>query len=241
MNTKEYQIFIAAYFSDKETLARLIESEDDLLVRIDLPNSKAHKIENCFTISVVDILQMNLDCWFDLKEKKQLKSYLWINPSEFYKSSQTCHNYLQNHYLKYKAEDVKYNVLYNTIFDFSDSDTWFSKKEKAEFINQGFREIDLDLIEAAIRGDENKCVELLQKGANPMIDPENDSEGSVVFSHLGTEADYHFLENLLYHEIYRGLTNINLNSTDAYNMISDLFRTASSDKLYRLINETWQH
>lgn len=241
MTSKEYQIFIAAFFSEKEKLSELILSEQDLFVTVDIPASEAHENEDSFKISVVQILQMNLDCWYNLRDKNRLESDYFIKPSEFYKKTQNCFDYLKNIFPKICSEDINYGVLFDTIYDKDESFDWFTPEERVEFINKGYREIDLDLIEAAIRRNEKKCTELLLNGANPTIDPDEEEEAGVVFSHLGVGCGYHFLEYTPYHKIYDGRLRISLDSTDTYNMISELFMAASSDKLYYLIKELWHH
>ncbi len=122
---------------------------------------------------------------------------------------------LINHHIDYSWEHYDHDEL---------------KKET----QKGFREIDLNLTNYAGVRNLKKVEELLHMGADPYIDPEGNSE-SEVLNILSADESYHFIEYINCYEIVYNNQDMVMYRGKLYEMLGELWATASSAAIYEKI------
>jgi len=235
MDKKTFDIFLAVYFSDIKKIEKDIVNQSDIDLLFEIPNDYSFCGPEIFRFSIIDIFQMNLDCWYSLKEKDHLKSTKLISPKKFYQDTLNCFNTLLKRFPEIDYQGVEYDKYINLIMTFYDDDDWINQKEILEFETEGYRRIDLDLINYGVRRNIKKVVKLLEQGANPMIDPDDKISDSEILDILGTAAGFHFIsvENTHLKKLKRGYKSFNIN--DSAYLMAELYGVASSEKLYNII------
>lgn len=237
MEQYNFDIFISAFFSDKKRIDKLIASEKDIDLTFDNAPSCNHSKKDSLRFSVLDILQMNLDCWHSILDNDQLKSNQKINPKQFYQDTLECFNSILRKFPGIKYDGVNYENYINLILNFDDNDNWFEEHEIRKYEIEGYRRIDLELINYGVRRNVNKVTELLIKGANPMIDPDDKIFESEILQLLSADESFHFSCIISLHErkIINGYESFQI--TDSNDLVYELYASASSAKLYDIISE----
>lgn len=235
MKQKQFEIFLSAFFSDKKKIDELVVSKNDLEIQFQIPGIYSGTIEYKFT--VLDILQMNLDSWHSIKDYDELESAKHICPKLFYQDTLDCIDIILRKFHDLHYDGVEYDKYINLILNYDDDEDWFDKNEMKEYEAEGYRRIDLDLINYGVRRNVNKVIELLDNGANPMIDPDDKTNESEILDILVSRDSLSFISIVACHEqkINEGYESFDL--TELEYLISQLYATASSAKLYDIINE----
>lgn len=103
----------------------------------------------------------------------------------------------------------------------SEEDEYLDDDQIAQYISEGFRKIDLDLINYG--GNAPACWKLIKEGANPNIDPIDGLERGVAIDIVDYSPSFYcfFLDNFVQKGIYP-----NMGCVD---MLADLYKTAMTD------------
>ena len=202
---KDFEIFKAVYFSELETLKKLLLNPKDLVIKIPFPeNENDYKLyweAEHIEINILDILNWTNYAFYEYfeVEKTGYKCVsadstvyeVTFNPSIHYKNTIECLEWvcstfaIDNYYL---TDYSKFRLLRHFIFD---GDYWFAQYEIDEALESGFKQIDLDLINQAELGNSIKVYQLTLEGANPNIDPIDFSDESCIYHILDSDFQYH--------------------------------------------------
>jgi hypothetical protein len=146
MEQKQFDLFLAAFFSDKEKLDGLLNTSNDLDLTCNISYAGFETEKTDFNFSVLDILQMNLDCWASLKEKEELNSPQPINPKIFYKNTLECFENMLKLFPDMPYHGINYEHYIFLILCCDDDEHWFSEAEMKAYKAEGYKTIDLELI-----------------------------------------------------------------------------------------------
>lgn len=235
MTPNKFDILLSAFFSDNERISKLIVSSEDLELEFSISNFGTSSF-SIFRFSVLDILHMNLDAWHSLKDKEILNVNSAINPKVFYQETKHCMDSILTRFPDIDYKGVEYENYISLILSFEDIE-WYDEQEMAKYEGEGYRRMDLELINYAYRRNVRKVIELLDNGANPMIDPDDNISESVILELLSSKEGLHFNNIVSLHE--QKLTNgyESFRRHEAADLITELYTTASSAKVYDTINE----
>jgi hypothetical protein len=239
MTPKQFDIFLAAFFSDWEKLDRLLETQEDLELTVEFTGGYLFSYPEKFNFSVPDIIQMNIDCWYSIRDKKELINTPDINPAKFYRQSKKCLRNLKKRFPEFRFSPVDYTKNLDLVTGLMEDEEFIDYNEYNEYNKEGYREIDLDLINYAVRRNVKKVVQLLKKGANPVIDPFDKTSEAVVPIRLAGDDSLHFNNIYPVHlkRISHGYGIFIIK--DCEWMIANLYGSASSAKVYDTIERIW--
>ncbi len=235
MTDKQFEIFLSAYFADINKLQGLILSEKDLFIYFELEKEEIYWWgKKRFKISVFDILKMSIDAWFDLRDKTRLTNYENINPKIIYKKFENSLNLLIEKFPKFAKKRIEYHKFIH-LFLYIDDGKYIDDEDFEEYVDKGYKKIDLELINFAVNRNENKVKKLLEKGANPMIDPLDKIFDSLILDLLATHDSTNFI---WYSGSFRHFVENQysyFNKINAKQMLTELYATSSSSKIYNII------
>lgn len=229
------ELFFAAFYSDLEKLKTLLKSENDLTFSYNLEYENSPFLNKSFSFSVYDVLQMNLDSFFDCKDQEKTKSQSNINPKHFYQKTEECMNFLNSKFPLFSYDGVDYARYVNLISVLEEDEFWFDENDIQELQNEGYRKIDLELINYADKRDSKKVIELMNLGANPMIDPDDRTNESEVLSLLADDVGYHFTQLIGYH--VSNCDKSKLDFSDFEYLFKQLYGSASASMIYKIIDD----
>ena len=109
-------------------------------------------------------------------------------------------------------------------------DFYLDEDEIKEALEEGYKKIDLDLINYAEKGNAIKVWELLKQGANHLIDPFDNNQIGLIHDVLGSDSSFHGIMNLQHvcHEK-------DFDPKERYSMLSDLYQSGVSDYILEMI------
>ncbi len=214
------ECFYAAYFVQKDKLRSLIATHEDLLIRIQVWEKDARKYfwpTYYIEVSVIDLLSWVTHSLYRYatgeEEGMRRKYYDAVECLEV-----LCDKFEINNYklVDYSAFRPLRHVL-------SEEDEYLDDDQIAQYISEGFRKIDLYLINYAERGNAPACWKLIKEGANPNIDPIDGLERGVAIDIVDYSPSFYcfFLDNFVQKGIYP-----NMGCVD---MLADLYKTAMTD------------
>lgn len=241
MTSKQFDIFLAAFFSDWEKLDGLLESQDDLDLIVSFTGGYLFSYLREFHFSVPEIVQMNIDSWYSVRKSKELTSYPMINPGKFYTESRKCLRNLKMRFPGYPFSAVDYTKNVGLEFDFYKSEGYIEEyidcEEYYEYLAEGYRELDLDLINCTIKRNVRKVTRLLKKGANPMIDPFDKMVESAMLDSVLADESFHFTHLVQEHvrKLSSGYGSFEIKRSEW--MISHLYGSASAAKIYDTVEK----
>jgi hypothetical protein len=229
-------ILLAAYYAEIDTLDRLIKSTHDLDFELDLGERYPYQKGSIIKLSVFHILEMNLHVWLDIKHVTELKNEKTINPKANYEKTLDCINILAKRFPEFEITTIEYQKHIKLIYDFDESNQWIDDDEMQEYELEGYRRIDLELINAGMNRNEKKIIELLQQGASPMIDPFDKTDVSALIESLASADSFYFIDFT-----YDHLNKINsLDTVDKrkpIDLLKYLYGCASSARMLDIIRE----
>lgn len=236
MTTKQLKIFLGAYFSDKNVINKAVLTADDLNIPVDIPDWYLEWPKKHIYFSVPDILSMNIDCWLDLKDKEHLPYERKIKPNHFFNSTLTCIDIILQKFPDLDTSDIEYEKYTKFISVQDEDENFIDDEEMEKYKKEGYRKIDLDLINFGVKRNGRKVRELLALGANPMIDPDDKTFESEILDILAADESFHFINYISYHNrlLNHGISTFD--KSDAYEMVLELYATASSSKVYNIIS-----
>lgn len=234
MTELQKEIFLAAFLPDWQKLDSLILEEKDIRLSIPIMEDQEFWGRKTIEISVLEILQMNYDCWFDIKNKTKLINYEDINPKEIFQNNQKAIKVITKKLGFQKAFTIKYKNYCNFLWS-SDDENWFDNDEVSTFIKEGYKAIDLELINFAIKRDQSKVTELMNKGANAYIDPDDKMYESAILHDMASDEGYYSIEYMKYYNAIINQNHQSLTDMDIYSMMRNLYGVASSSCIYWII------
>lgn len=231
-------IFLAFYFSDLEKIKKIIKKETDLVFNIPIPQSGAYDhwapVKE-IQMTAGELVQMILDAWFDRRALPYISGYPEIHPEEIFQQTKLVKKWLRS-FSNSIPKRVNYGKYYKLIYYLNEEWNWIDEDEMQEYIKRGYRKIDLDLINFSQKRKKEKVKELLETGANPDIDPDDESATSEVLEILAAKSSFQFTTFYLPgFETYRLKGVPGFIGETEYNMISSLYGVASSEVLRRTI------
>ncbi len=236
MKKGNLNILLAAYYAEIDTLNRLIKSTNDLNFELDLGDRYPYQKGNIMKLSVFHILEMNLHAWKDTKHLTELKHKKNINPKANYEKSLDCITILANQFPDYTITTIEYQKYIQLIYDLDESNQWIDDETMQEYELEGYRRIDLELINAGIIRNEKKLIELLEQGASPMIDPFDKTDVSALIDSLESADSFYFIDFT-----YDHLNKINsldkIDKRKPIDLLKDLYGCASSARILDIIGE----
>jgi len=232
--TKEKLIFEGGFYSDLPLLKENVLSPEDLFVKIETPmDFSCFWNGNVITMSVVEILLMNLEFLESFKTKEKNKGVIKFSLIEFYNDTVICLDFLSKKFPSKFKRDIDYQNYIKFIFD--DDVDYIDETEVQELISKGYRTIDLKAINFGFERNEKEIKRLIKLGANPMINSWDLSEktykDSELYSELTTTIAYDELD-VLYNYNSRTLKKIS-NQFGAYYLIQSLYNVASSYAIFK--------
>lgn len=240
MTDAQYQLFIAAFFVDKEKLSQLIQSVTELNLTIQNKTLGKSSPIGCsmlpvIKISVPEIISMTIDVFSSYKHLSCLANYKQINPIFYYENALACNHILGANFPKFKIVEVPYQNYLNLMYTFNSDDEYFDAEEIETYSRPDMQRIDFDLVNAAYHNNMVKVSDLLAKGANPYVDFYKEGISSTILAHLEQEKslgmDYYFE----YLDQYQEIGELAFNNQQAFNLIEALYKTASTTRMYNLI------
>lgn len=222
---KNIEIFKAAYFGNLASLQELIVSQFDLEILV------LSKLESYgFTIKVVDILNWwawgiyEFNCWPNLIDKQTP-----VNLTTHYKNIITCLDWLCQ---KFQLSNIKlkdYSHFRGLRHCLDKEDNWLDEDEMNEALNLGYRQIDLDLINACEKGNAIEVYTLLRAGANYKIDPWDDSE-SLIAEILETDCSLQLFDCIYYLKDKDSFSADNMSD-----MLSSLYQVGVGNYIWNIL------
>lgn len=234
---------MSAYYADLNVIKRLVTKENDLHITIPIKDGyfALYWDKDYIEINILDIL--NWAAWglYEYFETDKICRKMYnankvqvlndcINPAEYYKKVITCIEWICNKFSisNYNLKDYsQFRTLRHFIFD---NEGWMDEDEINDALKKGFRQIDLDLINEAEKGNGIACYELIKKGAYYKIDPIDFTNESIIIEILASDLSFHTLHLISY------LYNVGkFNSSDCYDMLSSLYQVGVSNYILDII------
>lgn len=236
-------LFKAAFYADLDTIKSLVQSKDDLIIKILVKDGdyKLYWDNDYFQISILDILNWAYYGFYEYIEQDNICSKLFnaknelvkndcINPQEYYYKVINCIEWICNKFsiCNYQIKDYsQYRLLRHFLLD----DENYLRGEFVDIaLKEGYKQIDLDLINEAEKGNGIKCYELIKKGANHTIDPLDFSDESLIIDLLGSENSHEMLSLISYLS-----TESEYEYNKAYDMLSSLYNVGVGNYILDIV------
>jgi len=229
-------LFLSIYFSDIESIKKLLNSKEDLLFTVNVPEGYFAWQSGEFRISAVEIILMTLDCWDDLKKASKLEGDLRIKPEKIYLSTLQSLQFVTQKFPELKTKTIAYENYIGLSYALLPDEEYFTENEFEEYLLEGYKRVDLELINAGARKNIKKVRHLMELGANPMIDPDDKTDDSLILTILSDAEAFNLITYLEYYQQFIESGKKSFKGEDIYPMISHLYTAASSSKLYKLIS-----
>lgn len=239
MNKIHQQLFLAAYFSDLKKLDELLTNASELTLLLNIPPGYGDFGLKILPIPVPEILQMNLDFWYPIKDRTELVSpeNKGINPQKIYSQTNECLKMLHHKFPNQFIEGIDYKKYIKFTFYLEADEEYIDKEEMLEYINDGCRKIDLDLINAGTKKDIPKLVELLQNGADINVNPFDKNTEQAMYDKVSADASLYSINCIYYYNHFVNSGYKKFSKPDIYNMLGDLYTASSSEKVCSIIDE----
>jgi len=235
--------FEAAFYADLNLIKRLVKSKEDLKIAVPVPKDyewiwSSQKVY----ISVLDILNWLAFGFYEYHNENEICRKMYnekgkqilkdcINPSIIYKNAIDCINWICDNFsiVNYNLKDYSQYRLFRHVF--FDNEGWLDEDEIKEALQKGFRQIDLNLINEAEKGNGISVYTLVKQGANYKIDPEDDGiDESSIVSILGLDLNFHKL-SLISYLCHRSKFSF----SDSYDMLSSLYQVGVSNYILDIV------
>lgn len=237
------ELFKAAYYADLNTIKKLVKTKKDL--QVDIPfNDGGYAMywnSSCVSISLIEILNWAAYGFYEHVEDTTICHRMFdandvqvlndcINPSEYYQRVIDSIEWICNKFsiANYQLKNYSYYSPLSRVY--FDDETYLCDDEISEALQKGFRQIDLDLINVAMKGNGVACYELVKKGADYKIDPLDYSDSSLIVDVLGTDNAFHMLRVISY-LCHKERFKIN----DFYSMLSSLYQVGVGNYIIDIV------
>ena len=230
MEEKSLKIYKSLFYLNLDSLKNLIQEESDLFLIFPRPKEIAYP-EISVKLTVFDILRMKIDIWARVKINEDLKFLTGFLTENIIKKALECKEYFEAKFPNFKSsfEYVKHRDL---MLDFYADKNYIGEEAFNEFINQGFKSLDLELVNAAIDRNEALVIDLLKSGADPTVDIFNSNAMIDLMAYLENKESSGFVD-------YNSLLMDDFNQykyVDIFQSLSDLYTAASTCKMLLLID-----
>lgn len=211
ITSNDIQLFKATFYADLAVIKSLVKTEDDLQIRIPIKKGDYTLSwnDNFIFINILEILNWSAFGFYEYFEETELCHRSFdankvqtlndcINPCEYYKNVMNCIEWICNKFSiqNYHLKDYSYySPLRRFLFD---EEEYLMDEEVKEALIRDFRQIDLDLINVAIKGNGVISYELIKKGANYNTDPIDYTEESLIVEILGADNSFQTLYTVSY-------------------------------------------
>ncbi len=239
------QLFKAAYYADLDALKEIIRNKEDLMIRIPTPGGSydSYFLNQQVNISVLDILNWSnygYYQWYDKEiyiqrsiDNEGVNHEISFNAALFYQKIIDCIEWICHTFKisdNYQLKDIsKYRALRHFL---DKNENWLDDEEMKDYLEQGFRKLDLDLINEAEKCNGIAVYHLMKEGASPYIDPiENDPEESSIFFILDASCGLYAIQSIAYVCDEKGF-----DSSDCYHMLASLYQFGVSKYILDIIN-----
>jgi hypothetical protein len=235
MNLSDRQLFLAVFFNEPEKIKAIMKARNGN-ARLLIPISNNYcelwlRFHGKLAISAIEPAVMLADSLFDIKEKTRLNTDIPFNPSEEYRKAEASIAFLKDYTT---LTDIDYNKYYNLNNTIGDDEDYLSDDEIAQYLTEGYRLIDLQLVNYAHKRNEAEVRKLIAQGANPNIDPLDRSSQSIALDSLGADESLAFMQYIAYR---KDGYNENYPNKEIMDMLAILYDMGSSGRLTRIIVE----
>lgn len=234
---------MSAYYADLYAIKRLVTKENNLQITIPIKSGDyaLYWDKGYIEINILDILNWAAWGFYEYIERDKVCHKRYdannvqtlndcINPAEYYKKVVACIEWICNKFSIPNSNLKDYSQFRPLRHFIFDNEGWMDEDEINDALKNGFKQIDLDLINEAEKGNGIACYELIKKGANYKIDPIDFTDESIIVNILGSDLSYHFLNVISY------LYNVGkFNSSDCYDMLSSLYQVGVGNYILDII------
>lgn len=240
---RNIELFRAVFYADLNMLKKIIVNKADLRLEIPIPKGdyKMFWHKSYVEIDVLDILNWAAFGFYEYVNEKNISHRMFdsqnnliindcINPSEYYDRVMSCIAWLCDNFKinNYRIKDYsRFRLLRHALFD---DENWLDEDEIKEALEKGYREIDLNLINEAEKGNGVSCYNLVQEGADYKIDPVDYSNRSHIVDILGDDLSFYMLRTISYLS-----DRIIWDESDAYYMLSSMYQVGVSNYILDIV------
>jgi len=243
---KDILLFKAAYYANLDDFKKMIGKKDDLIIRIPTPSGSYDSYwENKeVKVNLLDILNWSNYAYYEWFERELLTQSsidkngiisheISFNASLFYRKIIDCIEWICNEFKIVDNYRLKDYSQYRALRHFFDADeNWLDENDMHNYLAEGYRKIDLDLINEAEKGNGIAVCHLMKAGANPDIDPiDKDPEISCVLDMHESASGINLAECIGYICDESGF-----DKKDCYHMLSCLYQSGISQYVLDIIN-----
>lgn len=222
--------FEAAFYADLKLLKQCIKSKEDLNLQVATPKGSYWMWEKpSIEISILDILNWLAFGLYDYYDTQEIcrRSFnaegiqnlnQCINPSIIYRNALDCITWICDTFsiINYGLKDYSpYRLFRHCLFE---DENYLDEETVQEALEEGFRKMDLDLIDVSERGDAVAAYSLVKQGADYKIDPLDKLDESVIVEMLDSDRGFHTLLWISYF-----YNRKKFNFSDSYDMLSSLY------------------
>jgi hypothetical protein len=240
---RDILLFKAAYYADLNAIKSFVNTKDDLQIKI--PVKEGDYIlywgSSHVFISILDILNWAAYGFYEYIDRDVVCHKMFdannvqiinncINPARYYEKVMNCIEWICNKFsiINYTLKDYS---RFRLLRHFIDGDeNYLDENEIKEALQRGFKQIDLDLINEAEKGNGITCYALIKNGANYKIDPIDYSGESLIVGMLDGDLSFHFLLLISYLHNEK-----EFDAADCYDMLSSLYQVGVSNYILDII------
>jgi hypothetical protein len=183
-----------------------------------------------YSTTALECAIMLKDTLEDIKHREKLEHAAWFKPREEYQRVMDCIEFLKPFS---QNVDIDYAQNSTLVYVFTKGDEYISEEEMQEYLKEGYRLIDLQLINSVYRRNETEVRDLLKKGANPFIDPCDKKEESVILDGLEADESFAFTQIMAYRN--DPVTKRKYTDDTVFHLFHLLYQAGSSSRLFRVI------
>lgn len=225
MKHSDKQLFLAVFFNQPEKVKNRVAERNGNI------NMEFSGFHDTYYNTALDCAIMLKDTLEDIKDLETLKNDAsWFKPSEEYKRVMNCIEILKPFS---QSADIDYSKNSTLVYVCTKEEEYMNEEEMQEYLEEGYRLIDLQLINSVYRRDETEVRDLLKKGANPFTDPLDKKEESLILDSLACNDSFAFTQIISYRSHPEKLGDY---SDDViFHMYRLLYQAGSSSRLFQLI------
>lgn len=224
MEISDNQLFLAVFFNQPEMVKKWVAERNG---NISMEFSGFH---DTYSTTALECAIMLKDTLEDIKHREKLEHAVWFKPREECQRVVQCIEFLKPFS---QHADIDYSINSTVVNVCTKDDEYISEEEMQEYLKEGYRLIDLRLINSGCRRDESEVRDLLKKGANPFIDPFDKKEGSAILDCLEVDDSFAFTEIVSYRS--HSTKWEDYEDDMIFHLFHLLYQAGSSSRLFRVI------
>jgi hypothetical protein len=224
MKNSDNQLFLAVFFNQPEMVKKWVEERTGNM------NMEFSGFHDTYSTTALECAIMLKDTLEDIKHREKLEHAAWFKPMEEYQRVIDCIEFLKP--ISQNA-DIDYSINSTLVNICTKDDEFIREEEMQEYLKEGYRLIDLQLINSAYRRDESEVRDLLKKGANPFIDPFDKKEESAILDSLEADDSFAFTEIVSYRSHSEKWEDYE--DDMIFHLFHLLYKAGSSSRLFRVI------